>query len=242
MNIKTENTLSQIVTQNLKAAEILESHNIDFCCGGDKTLGEACQEQNIAVDTLKKELEEAKEGADSESTMIKNMNASELSEYIVKRHHSYVRESIPKLKNYLEKIWEVHGKNHPELFKVKEDFSKASEALTDHMNNEEQVLFPVIHEMVKAKNENTKINAPWFGILENPINQMKEEHLNEGERFDNLAEITDNFKVPEDGCNTYVLTYNQLSEFVSDLHKHIHLENNIIFPEAIKLEKETIEK
>jgi len=242
MNINEENTLSQIVTQNLKAAEILESHNIDFCCGGDKTLGEACNEENITVDSVKKELEEAIEGTDSESIMIKNMNSSELSEYIVKRHHSYVRESIPQLTKYLEKICEVHGKNHPELFKVKEQFNKAAEALKEHMNNEEQVLFPVIHEMVKARKENTQINAPCFGILENPINQMKEEHLNEGERFDNLAEITDNFKVPEDGCNTYALTYNQLNEFVSDLHKHIHLENNIIFPEAINLERETIKK
>src|SRR6056297_3796055 len=240
MNIKTENTLSQIVTQNLKAAEILESHNIDFCCGGDKTLGEACQEENITVETLKKELEEAIEGTDSESTMIKNMNASELSEYIVKRHHSYVRESIPQLKKYLEKICEVHGDNHPELFKVKEEFNKAAEALKEHMNNEEQVLFPVVHEMVKAKNKNRQIDAPCFGMLDNPINQMKKEHLNEGERFDKLAEITDHFKVPEDGCNTYALTYNQLGEFVSDLHRHIHLENNIIFPEAINLEKETI--
>lgn len=242
MNIKEENTLSQIVTQNLKAAQILENHNIDFCCGGDKTLGKACQEQNIPVESLKKDLEEAIKGTDSESTMIKNMNSSELSEYIIKRHHSYVRESIPQLTKYLEKICEVHGKNHPELFKVKEEFNKAAEALKEHMNKEEQVLFPYIHEMVKAKNENTKINAPSFGILENPINQMKEEHSIEGERFDKLAEITDNFKVPEDGCNTYAHTYNQLREFVSDLHKHIHLENNIIFPEAINLEKETIKK
>ncbi len=232
--------ISQIVTENLKAAEILENHDIDFCCGGDKTLGEACWEKNVPVKSVEADLEKVMNDTDSETTWIKSLDASELSDYIVKRHHSFIRENIPSLKKYLGKICEVHGENHPELFKVKEEFNKAAETLTDHLGEEEKTIFPVVHEMVQAKKENRSIHAPCFGIVSDPIRQMQEDHKQEGERFDRLAERTDNFKVPDDGCNTFRLTYERLKAFVSDLHKHIHLENNILFPEALQLEKETV--
>ena len=232
--------ISQIVTENLKAAEILENHGIDFCCGGDKTIVEACQDKDLQVESVEAELEKAMNETDSETTWIKNLDASELSEYIVKRHHSFIRENIPPLKKYLEKICQVHGKNHAELFEVKGEFNKATEALTDHLREEEKTIFPVVHEMVQAKKENRSIQAPCFGIVSDPIRRMQEDHKQEGERFDRLAEKTDNFKVPDDGCNTFRLSYDRLRAFVSDLHKHIHLENNILFPQALQLEKETV--
>ena len=234
--------LSQIVTENLQAAHILERHHIDFCCGGDKTLGQACKERGIEPNEINSKLKEVMSGSDSETEFIKNMDAAELSDYIIKRHHAYVKENIPALKKYLKKVNEVHGINHPELHEVMHEFYNASEALTNHMNNEETILFPYIREMTEAKNESRHLNRPKTGSISNPISQMFKEHENEGARFDRLAEITNNFSVPEDACNTFKLTYNQLNEFKSDLHKHIHLENNILFQEAQRLEKEIVKK
>lgn len=233
--------LSQIVTENLKAAEVLEENNIDFCCGGDKTLEEACSEQNLSSQSIEEQLRQVMEANDSETEYIKNLNASELSDYIVKKHHAFVRKNIPVLKKYIDKISQVHGENHTELYDVKDSFSSASEALASHMEKEEKILFPYIHKMIEAQwlNREMKINS---GAVDGPIQQMLHEHETEGERFDWLSEKTDNFKVPDDGCNTYHLTYKLLKEFKNDLHKHIHLENNILFPEAKRLEQELAKK
>ena len=237
-----DSKLSTIVSENFKAAEILEENNIDFCCGGDKTLNEACKEQNISSKDMNDQLEMIMTARDSETEFIKNLDPSELCDYITKRHHSFVRENIPVLKKYLYKISDVHGANHPELHEVKNEFFDAADALSKHMEDEENILFPVVNEMVQAKKDGQNIEAPCFGMLKNPINQMLDEHKNEGDRFDKLAEKTNNFKVPSDGCKTYEITYKHLRDFITDLHKHIHLENNILFPESIKLEKEVIKR
>ncbi len=241
MNNYNSLKISEIVSQNLKAAEIFEDYDIDFCCGGDKTLNEACEEKDIPPEYIKKDLENVMNTNDSETVWINNLNLSELAEYIVKRHHSYIRENITPIRQYLEKICKVHGENHPELFTVKKEFFEASDALLDHLKEEEKSIFPVIDQLVQAKNESRYIYAPCFGIVSDPIKQMREDHLREGERFDELAEMTDNFTVPDDGCNTFKLTYERLKEFNSDLHKHIHLENNILFSKAVELEKEVVQ-
>jgi regulator of cell morphogenesis and NO signaling len=229
--------LSQIVGHNMKAAEILEENHIDFCCGGDKTLDEACQEQNISPQPIEQQLHEALQEKDSETEFIKNLDPAELSDYITKRHHAFVREQIPRINKHLDKICEVHSKNHPELYKVKEEFEKASRALESHMADEENILFPYIREMMNARSEGRFPNLKGFHTVEGPIQKMLEEHENEGARFDRLDEMTHGFGVPDDGCNTFRLTYQQLEEFKKDLHKHIHLENNILFPEAKRLEQ-----
>jgi len=226
------------VTENMQAADILENHHIDFCCGGDKTLEEACREQNIPPQPIEQQLHEALQAKDSETEFIRNLDPAELSDYITKRHHAFVRAQIPSLNKYLDKICEVHGRNHPELYKVKEEFEKASKALTSHMADEENILFPYIREMTEARSEGRPPNRKGFETVEGPIQKMLEEHENEGARFDRLDEMTHGFQVPQDGCNTFRLTYQQLDAFKKDLHKHIHLENNILFPEAKRLERE----
>lgn len=229
--------LSQIVTENLKAAEVLENNHIDFCCGGNKTLEEACKEQDISPEVIEQQLSEVMQGSDSETEFISNLDSAELSDYIVKKHHAFVRKNIPALNKYLDKLCEVHGDNHPELHEVRESFAQASEALTSHMEKEEKILFPYVRQMVNAKQNNEPLKIS-VGTVDGPIQQMLNEHETEGERFDWLTEKTNNFEVPADGCNTYQLTYNLLREFKNDLHKHIHLENNILFPDAKKLENE----
>ncbi len=159
-----------------------------------------------------------------------------LADYIEKKHHRYVEEKIPVLKPYLEKLCRVHGERHPELFKITEHFNISAGELAAHMKKEEIILFPAIRKMVQAKQTGTKLEKPHFGTVQNPI-QMMMEHETEGERFRIIDELSNNYMPPEDACNTYRVTFALLKEFEEDLHKHIHLENNILFPKAETLEK-----
>ncbi len=161
-----------------------------------------------------------------------------LAEYIEKTHHRYVEEKIPVIRQFLDKLCSVHGERHPELFKINELFRASAGELASHMKKEELMLFPFVKRMVKAKLDNEAIQSPQFGTVENPIAMMMEEHDTEGERFREIAELTNNYTPPADACNTYKVTFAMLDEFEKDLHLHIHLENNILFPNAVKLEKQ----
>ena len=149
-----------------------------------------------------------------------------------------VRVTIPALRAYLEKLCRVHGDRHPELFEINELFIAGSAALLSHMEKEEQVLFPYIKAMVESKTKGFPLSKPHFGDIENPIQVMEQEHEDEGERFRQIAELTNQYECPPDGCQTYKVAYAMLQEFEEDLHKHIHLENNILFPAARELYKE----
>ena len=163
-----------------------------------------------------------------------------LAEYIEKKHHRYVEEKIPVLRQFLDKLCNVHGERHPELYKINELFTASAGELASHMKKEELILFPFIKKMVNAKLVNVALQSPQFGTVENPITLMMQEHDNEGQRFRDIAELTDNYNPPADGCNTYKVTFAMLEEFEKDLHLHIHLENNILFPAAVKLEQQFV--
>jgi len=160
-----------------------------------------------------------------------------LADYIEKTHHRYVEEKIPVLLQFLDKLNKVHGERHPELFEINELFKGCAGELTQHMKKEELILFPFIKNMVKASINHQFIQEPSFGTVENPIAMMMEEHDAEGERFRKIVLLTNNYTVPSDACSTYRVTFAMLQEFEQDLHKHIHLENNILFPKAMALEK-----
>lgn len=152
------------------------------------------------------------------------------------KHHRYVEGSIPVLKQYLNKLCKVHGKQHPELFDITEHFNKTAGELSAHMKKEELVLFPWIRKMVKAEQQDKPLDRPHFGTVKNPIAMMMQDHENEGERFSQIAELSNDYTPPADACNTYRVTFSLLKEFEEDLHNHIHLENNILFPKAEALE------
>ncbi|MCB0443168.1 MAG: hemerythrin domain-containing protein, partial [Flavobacterium sp.] len=156
--------------------------------------------------------------------------------YIEKKHHRYVEEKTPVLLAFLDKLTKVHGTKHPELFEINNLFYQGAGELAQHMKKEELILFPFIQKMVKAQKENQSIQEPHFGTVENPIAMMQDEHTVEGERFATIATLTDGFTPPEDACSTYRVAFQMLKEFEQDLHKHIHLENNILFPKAIELQ------
>jgi len=230
--------IGQYVADDFRTAAIFSKYKIDFCCNGNRTVAEACNKKGIDSTILMDEINTVLNNKRGETIDYKSWPLDLLVEYIEKKHHRYVEEKIPVLRQFLDKLCRVHGERHPELFKINELFTASAGELASHMKKEELILFPFVKKMVKAKLENGAIQSPQFGTVENPITMMMEEHDNEGQRFRDIAELTDNYNPPADACNTYKVTYAMLDEFEKDLHLHIHLENNILFPEAIKLEQQ----
>jgi len=229
-------TVGEYVANDFRTAALFSKYGIDFCCKGNRTIEEVCAKKNINPAKLEKEILSLLETKNDNAIDFKSWSPTLLIEYIIEKHHSYVEEKIPVLLQFLEKLCKVHGERHPELFEINSLFKMSAGDLTQHMKKEELILFPFIQKMVKAKKENQPIQEPHFGTVENPIAMMKDEHSVEGERFDKIATLTDGFTPPEDACSTYKVTYQMLKEFEQDLHKHIHLENNILFPKAIQLQ------
>lgn len=233
-----EKTIGEIVSADYRTAQIFKDHKIDFCCKGNRSIAEASKEKNIDLKQLIKELEIAQQEKSSDTTDFKAWPLDLLADYIEKKHHRYVDEKIPILKQYLNKLCQVHGNRHPELFEINQEFSQSAGELTAHMKKEEFILFPHIRKMVKTKVSNLSLPAPSFGKVQNPIELMMGDHTVEGERFARISELTDRYTPPADACSTYKVAYALLNEFEEDLHLHIHLENNILFPKSIDMENE----
>lgn len=228
--------IGQYVADDFRTAAIFSKYKIDFCCNGNRTVAEACKKKDINEAKIMEELNNVLNAKTTQSIDYNSWPLDLLVEYIEKKHHRYVEEKIPVLLQFLNKLCRVHGTRHPELFKIHELFTASAGELSSHMKKEELILFPFIKRMVNAKLKNEGIKLPQFGTIENPIAMMKQEHDNEGQRFRDIAELTNNYNPPVDACNTYKVTYAMLEEFEKDLHLHIHLENNILFPKAIALE------
>ncbi len=229
--------IGEFVAEDFRTAAIFSKYKIDFCCNGSRTIEEACEKKGIDSNRLIDELETILNTSTNQSIDYKSWPLDLLAEYIEKKHHRYVEAKIPVLRQFLDKLCRVHGERHPELFKINELFTVTSGELASHMKKEELILFPFIKKMVKANLENSALQSPPFGTVKNPIATMMQEHDNEGERFRQIAELSNNYNPPSDACNTYKVTFAMLAEFEKDLHLHIHLENNILFPEALKLEQ-----
>ncbi len=236
MNITTETSVGEIVRHNFSTARVFESYQIDFCCGGNITVAEAAKARGIDADQLLREISSRLGKKDEDSIMIESLTLTGLSDYIVRKHHTYVNETVPFLQQKLQKLCDVHGENHPELFEVHESFNEAAGNLAAHMKKEELILFPYIRKMEQQMYDGTHATTA-SGKAAETIKEMESEHQAEGDRFMKISEITGNYTVPSDGCSTYTVTYKTLQEFENDLHRHIHLENNILFPKALEMEQ-----
>ncbi|GAP67590.1 iron-sulfur cluster repair di-iron protein [Bacteroidales bacterium 6E] len=221
--------IGEIVANDYRTATVFSSAGIDFCCGGKKSLGETCAEKGISVEDITAELTEATATPVSYAQNFKAWNLDFLCDYIVNTHHKYVIESLPELKFYTRKIADVHGENHPELLKVADLFSQVDAELRQHLGHEEEDLFPAIKRMLSNPNETDR------GTIRSEIDRMHGEHDFAGGAMDTINEITNGYDVPADGCNTYQVAFRLLKEFEDDLHTHVHLENNILFPKAYTL-------
>jgi len=236
-NLKTQ-SIGKFVADNFRTASVFQKYGIDFCCKGGKTINEVCETKNISADELLTKLKEVSDLPADANSNYQDWDLDLLADHIEKKHHRYVEKSIPALKQFLEKLCKVHGENHPELFEINEQFNLSAGELAMHMKKEELMLFPNIRKMALSKNNDEVYQQPHFGSVQNPINMMLEEHDTEGGRFRRISELSNNYTSPADGCTTYKVAFNLLKEFEEDLHLHIHLENNILFPKSIELEKE----
>ncbi len=229
---ENEETLGQIAAKDLRKAQVFKKYGLDFCCGGKKTVKEACAEKGLDVAQVEHELQQADRIPASRPLPYKDWSLDFLADYIVNTHHSYVRKNLPDIKAYAEKVLKVHGDRHAELLQVYQLVNEIYDELTAHMVKEEKVLFPYIKELVNTK----ELHKPHFGTVKNPINMMEMEHELVGKNLEHIRTLTLNHLLPEDACASYGLLYRMLDEFEEDLHVHIHLENNILFPKAIELE------
>lgn len=234
----SEKQIGQFVAEDYRTAAVFSKYKIDFCCNGNRSIQEACEKKGIDSNVLLDELQTVLRKKDGESIDYKSWPLDLLVDYIEKKHHRYVEEKIPILRQFLDKLCRVHGERHPELLKINELFTASAGELAAHLKKEELILFPFVKKMVNAQLEKGGVQSPQFGTVENPIEMMMQEHDNEGERFRQIAALTDNYNPPADACNTYKVTFAMLEEFEQDLHLHIHLENNILFPKAVKLEQQ----
>ncbi len=230
-------TIGEIVATDFRTAAIFSKYNIDFCCKGNRTLEEACKNKNTKPDEINIELNQISNSIKSQDIDYNSWSLDFLSDYIINIHHKYIVEKTPILNQYITKLCKVHGANHPELFEINELFKQISINLATHMQKEELVLFPYIKSMINAKSNKLANTSPHFKTITNPITIMEEEHTAEGERIAKISELTKNYMPPEDACTTYKVTFQMLKDFQEDLHRHIHLENNILFPKAILIEK-----
>ena len=233
-------TLGEIVKMNYKTAAVFERHGLDFCCNGNQTLSQACDMASVDSDMLRQELSTVQE-KDTETPDFDSWPLHKLIDHIQERHHGYVEKTTPQIKSYLDKIYKVHGDRHPELHNVRSLFNEIGGELAVHMKKEELMVFPFIKKIEKAQ-DSAAASSPLFKSVTSPINMMMADHADEGENFRLMAALTDNYRLPPDACNTYALTYRMLSEFEKDLHLHIHLENNILFPKAIAAEQQVTAK
>ena len=236
MNAGTGKTVADYVTENIKNAHLFKKRGIDFCCGGGISLAEAAAKANVSLEILERELQET-DSAISPGYDYRNWKLDFLTDHIINVHHQYVQENIPLLIQYAAKVAKVHGYQRKELFDIQQLFTEVAQELSAHLKKEELILFPFIKKMLRAKEEGTPAPQPHFGKIDDPIEMMEAEHDEAGAIFKQISELSDNYTCPDWACNTYRAFYAKLEEFENDLHHHVHLENNILFPKAIELER-----
>ncbi len=233
-----EQSLGEIAAKDLRKAQIFKKYGLDFCCGGRKTVKQACAEKGLDETKIEQELQLADQNPMTRPLSYGDWSPGFLADYIVNTHHSYVQKTLPDLRAYAAKVARVHGSQHPELTDVQKLVEEVNSELTSHMHKEEVVLFPYIKDLVAAANNEKPFQAVHFGTVQNPITLMEAEHEMVGRNMAEIRMLTNNYALTEDACGSWSLLYRMLDEFENDLHIHIHLENNILFPKALTLEKQ----
>lgn len=230
--------VGDLVAADYRLATVFKKYGIDFCCGGGKTLKAASEAKGIDLEVIEKELASAITQRDTSGLSdAARWSLDFLADYIVNVHHRYIRETIPVLREFTRRVAMVHGMGNPEVVEIARLFEELSVELEDHIAEEEQVLFPYIKELVAAEKNGSPVASPDFGSADNPIGAMEHDHDRAGELMHQIRDLSGNYTPPEHACNTYRVSFAKLEEFEDDLHRHVHLENNILFPRAITLEK-----
>lgn len=232
-----ERPVGELVAEDYRKAGVLRNYGIDFCCGGKRSLSEACGRKGVDPEQVSAELLALDNEGGAADDRYTEWEPDFLISYIEENHHRFVRTKVPEISAYAQKVAKVHGGHHPEVVEIAHTFLKLSDELLDHLEKEEQVLFPYIRKMTEAQRKQQQPERPVFGRVENPVNMMQHEHDEAGTAMAKIRELSSDFTPPEDACMTYRVLYQNLAAFEEDLHKHVHLENNVLFPRALKMEQ-----
>lgn len=238
-NLQTRR-IKEFVTEDYRTASVFERYSIDFCCNGKKTLNEACAEKGIDPAQVIGDIQTLNGDGAERAMRFSDWEPDALTDFIVNHHHRFVRQAVPALLQHTQKVAMKHGDRHPEAIGIAHRFSEVADELARHMAKEEMILFPYIKKLVQAKRDGQTLPPPPFGTIENPIRAMEAEHDSAGDALHFIREASQGFTPPPDACMTYRVSYQELAEFERDLHHHVHLENNILFPAALRLEEEVL--
>lgn len=238
MNINATTTVRELAAAMPGATRVFEKFGIDYCCGGHRTLFDACRTATLSVEKVAISLAEAAaaEQTNAPIPVWQAESLTALATHIVDRHHSFTKQELERLETLLDKVGARHGANHPELSEAQRLFCQLKHDLIPHMLKEEQVLFPYIAQMEKAVSEQRDIPPPFFGTVGNPVRMMTVEHDNASELLRELRRVTNGYLAPAEACASFQALYQALAALEADLHEHIHLENNILFPRAVEME------
>lgn len=236
-NQETAETIGEMVVRDYRKAQVFKKLGIDFCCGGKKTVEEVCNTKGLNIDCVKAELDSV--NAEEEHTVnnFDNWQLDFLVDYIINTHHDYVRADVPFITELANKVAAVHGKQHAEVVQVADIFNRLGKDLSLHLMKEENLVFPFIKALILNEQSGMGSLATAFDSIQAPTQMMEMEHEQAGEDMAEIRAITTNYTLPADACTSYTILYKKLQEFENDLFNHVHLENNILFPKAIVLEK-----
>ncbi len=234
--ITTQKTIGETVAADYRTAAVFKQFDIDFCCGGKRSIEQVCEQKGIDPALLAQALEKVQQNTGRSDLNYNQWDLSFLADYIVNKHHVYVQERLPQLVEYAEKVAKVHGEKFPPNVEIAALVNTLRDELTGHMLKEERILFPYIKILEKAHKTGQPAPQPPFGTAAGPIHVMEAEHEVAGEIMHRIREITGNYNLPAEACNTWRVLWSLLPEFEEDLHEHVHLENNILFPKALAME------
>jgi len=234
---QTNETLGQLAAGDLRKAGVFNKYGLDFCCGGKRTVKQACAEKGLDPELIEKELLANTKIPPGQALLYNEWGLDFLASFIENTHHAYVRKMLPEIRSYALKCANTHGSKHTELLTIWRLVEEINTELTEHMVKEEQVLFPYIKKQVAAQAGGQLLQKPAFGTIENPVAVMEAEHEQVGKNLETIRVLSNNYTLPADACSSFGLLYKMLAEFEADLHIHVHLENNILFPKAVATEK-----
>ena len=238
MNPDPNKTVRDLAVEIPNATRIFEQYGIDFCCGGKKPLSDACREKGLALLEVTAALKAAAKLSNEPTADLQGGSLAALIDHIVKTHHGYTREEIVRLQTLLDKVCSKHGGNHSELRAMQAIFAGLAQELKLHLMKEENVLFPYVIRMEESVLQDEPILPPPFGTVQNPVRMMVQEHDGAGNALRELRQLSADYTPPEDACTSFRVLYKSLEAFEKDLHQHIHLENNILFPRALEMERQ----
>lgn len=237
MNLESNRTVRELALEIPGATSVFEKVGIDYCCGGQRSLADACASAGVTIEEMMSSLESAKASpAPAEAPNFLTATLTELIAHIVETHHVFTKSEIGRLRALLINVHSMHGQSHPELGRLRELFETLGAELEPHMMKEERILFPYVVGMEEAVRTDHPVGLPPFGTVANPVRMMMQEHEQAAQLLKEMRQLTSNYSVPADGCLSYQTLYQALDAFEKDLHLHIHLENNILFPRAVAME------